>query len=118
MTAQQIEHHAGHRAGFIQPNESDEHMTTTEAEKKTGVPRATIAAWISKGIFVPRGGLPHGRGDAIYLDELDCVKIRAIAAITKAFGDGELRELALARTLPALTLNTCDLLVEKVTLPL
>jgi len=80
-------------------------MTTGEVSKLTGVPRSTITAWVRGGLLRPAGG-SFGTRDPLYFDAVDVTRVRAIAAIRRAFGDGELARVAIAQTLPVLTAET------------
>lgn len=93
-------------------------MTSTEVSKRTGVPRATIAKWVADGLLRPRGGQSFGRGDALYFDETDVRRVQAIAAIRRAFGDGEKAREAISKTLPLLTADTATVRISEFALAL
>jgi len=91
-------------------------MTSSEVSKRTGIPRGTIAKWVNEGLVRPRGGQSFGPGDPLYFDEADVARLRALAAVKRAFGDGELVKTAIEQ-LPTVTTYTTELRVV-VKLPL
>ena len=93
-------------------------MTSTEAAKRTNIPRATIAKWIDEGLYTPRAGKSFGPGYAMQFDEHDIARLRALAALKTAFGDGALCRIVIARTLPTVTPNTTALVIERLSIPL
>ncbi len=93
-------------------------MTSSEVSKRTGVHRGVIAAWVKAGLLRPRGGQSFGPGDPLHFDEVDVVRVRALVALRRAFGDGSLARIAIEQTLPRVTTSTTALRVERIEIPL
>lgn len=93
-------------------------MTSTEVSKRTGVHRGVIAAWVKSGLLRPSGGRSFGPGDPLHFDEADVVRVRALVALRRAFGDGELARIAIEQTLPLVSTSTTALRIERIEIPL
>lgn len=93
-------------------------MTTEEVAKRINVSRATVAKWIDEGLYTPRAGKPFGRGYPVNFDAHDVARLGAVAALKRAFGDGELTRVVIAKVVPTVTPSTTALTIERLVIPL
>ena len=73
--------------------------STAELSKRTGVPVSTIRKWVQAGYLRP--DVPaFGRGDVTLFGEEGEAQIRALAVLTREFGDGALTRAIVAEAIP------------------
>lgn len=73
--------------------------STHEVSRETGVSRASIHRWIAAGYLKP-AVRALGKGDLYRFDETNVAQVRALAFITRQFGDGELTRRIIADVIP------------------
>src|SRR5207247_8584453 len=78
---------------------NDSQYSTQDLSKLTVIPVSTIRKWIIAGYLQP-DVRAHGRGDVVLFGEDAEPQIRALALLTREFGDGALTREIIAEAMP------------------
>jgi hypothetical protein len=85
--------------------------STGDLSRLTGVPISTVKKYVAEG-RITRAIRGVGRGDNNAYDEIAVAQVRALAAISRAFGNGELGRDVIDAVLPQVNVDVRALTVQ------